>query len=314
MPIRPLRKNPGDVDSGFVAGDFPATFRSSARHMLVSLSKKYHQLVLPIAVNEMNTPEYKKAVLRGEPVCGEANFICSPDDKLETVETPVGKVEILYLAHREDFEHALRALAYRCEPVEIPASVGASTIRGLINWEKIRAHKIGYLAKGGKNWREEFKRFTAEKSNYLDTIILLSKGDYSAVPACFAGLTEYEWDEKSLIIRKYHELTHFVCRTLYPKNIEPIRDEVIADLIGLAAAFDHYDPLLAKRFLGIEGAEFHRGGRLMHYTKNDNLSVAMKSAKNLIEDLASKRFDYNSHDIFDLMLAIIHEYYREVKT
>ena len=278
---------------------------------LNELILRYPQLVLPIAVNEMNTPEYKKAVLRGEPVCGEAYFICSPDDKLETVETPVGEVETLYLVHREDFEHVLRALAYRCEPVEIPASVGASTIRGLINWEKIHAHKAEYFAKGGTNWREEFKRFTAEKSNYLDTIILLSKGNYSTVPACFAGLTEYEWDEKSLIIRKYHELTHFVCRTLYPKNIEPIRDEVIADLIGLAAAFDHYDPLLAKRFLGIESGAFQEGGRLSHYTDGGNLEAAAKKAGELIDQLAAQVSRIGKKPVFDLLKLIIREYMKE---
>ena len=278
----------------------------------MNLLERYPQLVLPIELNEMNTPEYKKAVLRGEPVCGEANFICSPDDKLETVETPVGKVEILYLVHREDFEHTLRALAYRCEPVEIPASVGASTIRGLINWEKIHAHKAEYFAKGGTNWREEFKRFTAEKSNYLDTIILLSNGNYSAIPARFVGLAESEWDEKSLIIRKYHELTHFVCRTLYPHNIEPIRDEVIADLIGLAAAFDHYDPLLAKRFLGIESGAFHEGGRLSHYTDVGNLEAAAKEAGELIDQLAERVNRTENRSIFDLLKLIIQEYMNEV--
>lgn len=280
--------------------------------IFANLLERYPQLVLPIEPNEMNTPEYKKAVLRGEPVCREANFICSPEDKLEKVETPVGKVDILYLAHREDFEHALRALAYRCEPVDIPASVGANTIRGLINWQKIRSHKQAYILSGGTDWDKEFRRFTANKKNYLDTIILLSSGYYSAIPACEVNLSENDWRTKSVIIRKYHELTHYVCRSLYPQDVEPIRDEVIADMIGLMAAFDHYDPFLAERFLGIEGAEFRRGGRLMHYTKNDSLSVAMKSAKNLIEDLASKCFDYNSRDIFDLMLAIIHEYYGEV--
>lgn len=277
----------------------------------MNLLERYPQLVLPIELNEMNTPEYKKAVLRGEPVCGEANFICSPDDKLETVETPVGKVEILYLVHREDFEHTLRALAYRCEPVEIPASVGASTIRGLINWEKIHAHKAEYFAKGGTNWREEFKRFTAEKSNYLDTIILLSNGNYSAIPARFVGLAESEWDEKSLIIRKYHELTHFVCRTLYPHNIEPIRDEVIADLIGLAAAFDHYDPLLAKRFLGIESGAFHEGGRLSHYTDVGNLEAAAKEAGELIDQLAEQVSRIGKKPVFDLLKLIIREYMNE---
>lgn len=282
--------------------------------LISQLSQRFPQLALPIAINEKDTPEYKDTVLRGKPVFREPEFIGSPEDSLSVIETPVGNVEILFLGNRQDFEHALRALAFHCEPVDIPGSVGANTIRGLINWQKIRSHKQEYILSGGRDWNEEFKKFTSNKKNYLDTIILLSSGYYSAIPASEVNLSENDWRTKSVIIRKYHELTHYVCRSLYPQDVEPIRDEVIADMIGLMAAFDHYDSSLAKRFLGIEGAEFHRGGRLMHYTKNDNLSVAMKSAKNLIEDLASKRFDYNNHDIFDLMLAIIHEYYREVKT
>ena len=58
--------------------------------ILANLLERYPQPVLPIELNEMNTPEYKKAVLRGEPVCREPNFICSPDDKLEIAETPFG--------------------------------------------------------------------------------------------------------------------------------------------------------------------------------------------------------------------------------
>lgn len=249
-------------------------------------------------------------MLRGKPVSREPEFIGSPEDSLSSVDTPAGTVDVLYLANREDFEHALRALAYQCEPVEIPSSVGANTVRGLINWEKIRNHKLQYIFSGGKDWQSEFKRFTADKKNYLDTIIILSAGNYSALPACEVGLTEDEWIEKSLIIRKYHELTHFVCRSLYPDNIAPIRDEVIADMVGMIAAFDHYDPKLAKQFLGIDGDRFRRGGRLAHYVENDKLPNAMAAATELIEKLAPQNTGFNGHNIFDIMLAIIHEHYR----
>lgn len=280
--------------------------------MIKTLFERYPQLLLPIACNEKDTPEYREAVLRGKPVFNEPCFIGSPEDSCETADTPVGEVEILYLAHREDFEHALRALAYRCEPVDIPASVGASTVRGLINWQKIRTHKQKYILSGGTDWNREFKRFTADKKNYLDTVILLSCGNYSALPASVVGLSEGDWQKKSFTIRKYHELTHFVCRTLYPKDIEPIRDEVIADMMGSIAAFGRYDPGLAKAFLGIEGDQFHSGGRLAHYVTSDKLPAATAAANDLIEKLASKNTDLNGHDIFDLMLAMIHEYYREV--
>ena len=178
----------------------------------------------------------------------------------------------LYLENREDFEHAFRALAHRCEPVEIPASVGATTIRGLINWEKIHNHEKEYLQSGENDWDLEFRRFTAEKANYLDSLILLSSGDYSNVSAETAGLPAEDWKEKSVTIRKYHELTHFICRALYPDDVDAVRDEVIADLIGLVAAFGDYNVHLAETFLGIEGETFREGGRLSYYTDAEHLN------------------------------------------
>lgn len=272
-----------------------------------TVSHWFPQLLLPIKKDEKDTPEYKDAVLRGKPVFYEPCFFCSPEDRLEIADTPVGQVEILYLANREDFEHALQALAYRCEPVEIPPSVGANTIRGLINWQKILDHKLMYLASGGENWSEEFKVFTAEKKNYLDTIILLSGGFYSAVPASTVGLSEKEWRDKSFVIRKYHELTHFVCRTLWPKDIVPIRDEIIADLIGLVAAFGEYDPTLAKRFLGIENGYYCEGGRLSHYIDSSGLEEATRNASNQIDRLASLMDGIHEEDVFKLLMLITRE-------
>lgn len=276
------------------------------------LSQRFPQILLPVEKNEKDTPEYKDAVLRGKPVSNDLRFICSQEDTLETVETPVGKVDVLYLANRADFEHALQALAYRCEPVDIPASVGANTIRGLINWQKIRSHKQDYILSGGTDWNEEFKWLTSNKKNYLDTLILLSSGNYSALPAVAVGLPEDDWKEKSLTIRKYHELTHYVCRSLYPEDADPIRDEVIADMVGIIAAFGHYDPELAKAFLGIDGGQFRNGGRLAHYIESDRLLAATTIAIELIEELASKNIGLNDRGIFDLMLSLSHEYYREV--
>ncbi len=282
--------------------------------MIAKLLPRYPQLALPVVPNEEETPEYRNAVLRGKPVFKEPCFIGSTKDSLETVDTPVGKVEILFLANRKDFEHALQALAYRCEPVEIPASVGANTIRGLINWEKIHTHRAEYLAAGGTNWREEFKSFTAEKKNYLDTIILLSGGDYSAVTANWVGISEKEWKEKSLIIRKYHELTHFVCRTMFPDDIVPIRDEVIADMIGLVAAFGDYNPQLAKRFLGIEDMRFRDGGRLSHYIDESEIDVAVEDACEIIDRLTIQIGKMDKSDIFTLLLNVIRKEIKEAST
>ena len=78
-------------------------------------------------------------------------------------------------------------------------------------------------------------------------------------------MTEQEWAAKSATIRMYHELTHFICRKLYPEKKDEIRDEIYANCIGLTAAFGRYDPRLAKTFLGIEAETYRKGGRLEHY-------------------------------------------------
>ena len=269
------------------------------------LADRYPQLRLPIRTGMKDTSEYQNAVLRGIPFSGEPDFIGSEEDRFTVMETPAGKVEILYLAKREDFEHAFRALAYRCEPVDILPSVGASTMIGLINWEKINRHKEEYLSSGGMDWNEEFERFTAEKSNYRDTIILLSAGFYSNILAETVGLNEDEWKEKSLIIRKYHELTHFVCRRIYSNDIDSIRDEVFADCVGLVAAFGKYNPSLACEFLGIEKEGFRPGGRLSHYVEEEELPKSIDNAREIIDFCKTKVNGWNDQDVFSLIFALM---------
>ena len=273
-------------------------------HPITILSARYPQLLLPIRAGMRNTEEYKNAVLRGEPVEAGPDFRTTPEDSLERIDTPAGTAEVLYLADRADFEHALQCLAYRCEPMDILPSVGASTIRGLINWEKIRQHQREYLLAGGTDWSAELKRFTADKANYLDTLLLLSRGEYSAVPAAELGMDEREWLERSLTIRKYHELTHFICRNRRPDDIDAVRDEIIADMIGLLAAFGRYDTALARRFLGIETGECRPGGRLSHYTKPEELPDAVKRADRLIDEYAARIAPLPCGDVFALLLQI----------
>ena len=49
-------------------------------------------------------------------------------------------------------------------------------------------------------------------------------------------ISDPDWLQKSQIIRKYHECTHFICRNLYPEKTDAVRDELIADAIGIYAA------------------------------------------------------------------------------
>lgn len=255
-------------------------------HCIEMLSRRYAQLILPIAEGMRNTEEYRDAVLRGNQPAGSPDFSFCSKDSFTAVNTPAGVVEILYLHERDDFIHALRALAHRCEPVDIPDSIGAVTISGLYNWEKIRAHRIEYLAAGGSDWGSEFEAFTSDRSNFTDTLIILSRGPYSNVMP--DGFDEEEWLERSLIIRKYHELTHFVYRKFYPEWTSPVLDEVVADMVGITAAFGCYRTDLARLFLGIEGDTYRKGGRLEYYLDGNDPLEKVDEINSLIAMLESE--------------------------
>lgn len=242
------------------------------------LARRYPQLLFPVAAGMSETEAYKNTVLRG--IIPEAEPIIPgrAEDTFQQVDTPVGSVGIWTLAKREAFVLAVQALAYRCEPKPVPDAVGAQYIGGLINWEKIRARKAQYLLDGGQDWSREFRRFTADKGNYTDSLILLSTGFYSNIPPEEVGLSPQEWKQKSMVIRKYHELTHFVYRKAYPGDIDVIRDEVLADCVGIQAAFGSCNRELAERFLGIRDGQALPEARIRHYVSESALPAAIHRA------------------------------------
>ena len=282
--------------------------------MIAEVFERYPQVGLPIMKGAKGTDAFKNAVALGLPVSEPTeNFVGDARDSFTTTHTPGGEAEILFLYRREDFENAVRCLSAFCEPIDIPASMGAQTIGGLINWKKINDHKREYFANGGFLWGEELKRFTAVRENYRDYLIILSSGAYSAVSAEDAGkaldtpITEATWREKSVLIRKYHELTHFICRKLYPDHKEAIRDEIIADAIGLVAAFGDYAPQLAKLFLGLEKDEYREGGRLQNYYGDEEPAAVQSRARQLIDAVAAflpEKCGTDEESIFRLVCEI----------
>ena len=247
------------------------------------LMQAYPQLTLPLRAGISQTQEYRDVVLKGE-----SGGRVSPWHYGEIQQgqcfTPAGTANILYLPKRKDFEQMYQALGFRCEPTRILPSVGAAFINGLPNWNTIREHQAAYLRSGKFDLNEEFVRFTSDRKNYCDSLILLSRGAYSSIPAERAGFPRGEWETLSLKIRMYHELTHFVCRRLFPEKKDKIRDEIIADGIGLLAAFGRYDPSMACMFLGIEEGSFRPGGRLEEYADND-VQTIIPEAERLIREM-----------------------------
>lgn len=253
-------------------------------HCLEELAHKYPQLTLPIKEGMKNTEEYRDICLKGVPSPYKLDFTFNNKDSLETINTKVGDIEVLSLRDRNDFIHAVRALGNKCEKVEVPDSTGAIFISGLNNWEKVRANL----------------------ENYKDSIIILSSGNYSNVSnkAVFnvtsgeINLTKEEWTDKSIIIRKYHELTHFIMRKLHPEDIKPIRDELIADITGLIGAFGYFDERLLKLFLGIESNTYRKGGRLENYEGGEEKNIPQVIKQ--IEDLKNRFSVYkNVEEIYN---------------
>ena len=252
--------------------------------VLEPLAEIYPQLYL--APGEEGAKLYPGIVGRGEdaPVHSLDHFRGSSRDEVTTEKTPAGEVLTVTLGDRRDFETFLQIMGDRCVPTEIPATQGASILDGVINWPKIRRHKEDFLAAGRNplKWPEEFKRFTSDKRNYRDAVIILSTGPYSALPAEEAGLTEEEWLAASYRIRKAHECTHFICRRLFPDRINAVWDELVADAVGLYAAFGRYDLGLAERLLGV-GPEGYTGGRLENYAGGEDLdALARKVHRTLL--------------------------------
>ena len=250
-------------------------------HCLDILAKRYPQILLPVQKGMRETEEYKNVCLRGQQCNRPITFSKDPEDKLETVNTPAGDVEVLSLRKRDDFVHMCQCLGNKCEPVEIPDSTGAMALFGLNNWDKVRAGL----------------------DNYKDSFIILSSGNYSNVSNIDIknitngeiDLDEQQWTNKSIIIRKYHELTHFVMRKTYPDDISFIRDELIADCIGLICAFECFDVRLLKLFLGIEEDTYRQGGRLQNYEGGEEKNIP--EVLKMIEQLKNKVEKYEKEDV-----------------
>ena len=240
----------------------------AGREVIPSLAEIYQQLY--VVPSENGAEQYREIVLKGHPPARKNldHFITSDNDSCCTEHTPAGDATVITLDERADFEMFLQIMCNRCTPQEIPATQGAVHVSGIINRPKVDAfmetwHKEHPDA-SPQEWTDAFQAFQKDKSGYTDTLIILSTGPYSAVPAEDMNLSEAEWLRLSLIIRKTHELTHFICRKLFPSQVSAVWDELVADAAGLYAAFDCFEPARAERFLGIRDG-LYVGGRLENY-------------------------------------------------
>jgi hypothetical protein len=104
------------------------------------------------------------------------------------------------------------------------------------------------------------------KELYQDRLVLLGRSPYSGVAAAEVGRPEDAWLEESLAIRLEHECAHYFTRRVHGSLGGTLRDEVVADFMGITAASDGWRPEWLLRFLGLEDFPAYRaGGRLENY-------------------------------------------------
>lgn len=255
--------------------------------VLTSLAGIYQQLYIPPGAD--SAEKYDDVVKKGHeiPDGDLSHFIMDERDTLAYEDTPAGMVCVVTLYNRRDFVTFLQIMANRCYCADIPDTQGASIISGVINWSKIRKHKEDFCAQEQRkgnlfpDWKTEFAGFTSDKNNYLDTLIVLSVGPYSGIGTerindCLkkAGVaagpfSDDEWLSYSDMIRKHHECTHYICQKKYPDKKDPVWDELVADAVGIYAAFGKFDRRLEELFLGIDDSGY-TGGRLENYVKADS--------------------------------------------
>jgi hypothetical protein len=249
-----------------------------------ALRRRFVQLRVPIAAGVSADDAYRAATRKGKSDDADEKFApgLTLEDpgglQFELVATIAGSVPVLTPSTRADFERLVQAFTERNEPVPVPPAMGACIVTGLNNWDRIAAHREKWARgrpDGGSDadWNEEFARLVPNKAQYQDRFIILSRGPYSKTAAADAGIAEAEWLDRSLVIRREHELTHYFTYRVFGLLRSHASDELIADFVGLVRAFGSYRADLARRFLGLEGfPAFRPGGRLEGYRGKPPLS------------------------------------------
>jgi Family of unknown function (DUF7005) len=267
-----------------------------------ALKRHFVQLRFPIRRGISEDDAYRQATRRGlleaaDAYAHDSVALDRPDlVDLTIVPTIAGHVPVIVVGDRRDFIKFVQAFSERNEPTVVPDAMGACIVKGLNNWSRIRAYRARWEQEQGsaasdESWAAEFQQLIPRKELYQDRFIILSRGPYSAIAARDAGYGEAEWLERSLVIRRDHELTHYFTYRVFNAIRSNVFDELIADFVGLVRAFGSYRADLALRFLGLEGYPAWRaGGRLEVYRGKPPLSddafavartLAVHSARNL---------------------------------
>ena len=249
--------------------------REAARDgVLPALARRLVQLRFPIEAGISQTAAYRAATRRGiAPDDSQPPLALDDPDGLDLVLylTLAGRVPVITCRARADFVTLVRACSCRNEPEAVPGSMGACIVNGLNNWDRIARLRSAMESRRGApfddaGWAEALREIVPQKGLYQDRIIILSREPYSAVPAAEIGMSDPDWCEQSVAIRREHEATHYFTLVAFGVMRNNLFDELIADFAGLVRTRGRYDAGLALRFLGLEAYPAYRpGGRFENY-------------------------------------------------
>jgi hypothetical protein len=225
---------------------------------------------------------YRRATRRGDFAAADAFApgleLRRPEAlELTIATTMAGGVPVLVAGDRADFVLLVQALTGRNEPIEVPDAMGACLVKGLNNWSRVAAYRANWSRATGESndeaWASEFQKLIPRKELYQDRLVILSRGPYSATSHVATGLAELEWLDRSVAIRREHELAHYFTYRVFGSMRSHVVDELVADFVGLSIGYGAYRADLALRFLGLEAFPAYRaGGRLEHYRGTPPLS------------------------------------------
>lgn len=262
-------------------------YAREAKHVGAGATLRRHlvQLRFPVEQGMSAREDYLAATRRGVLPPEQTLPPLFDDDEglwITLHETPAGRLPVVIVNARPDFETLMRALSRRNEPVPIPASMGACIIGGYNNWSRVARHREQWASRhaaaasgaGAEDaWRAEFGRLAPNKDLYQDRFVLLSTGPYSGTPAAAIGLDGDEWQRLSLIIRLEHECAHYFTKRVFGSMRNSLLDELIADYTGIVAARGRFEPEWFLRFMGVENPNGWRSdGRLANYRGDPPLS------------------------------------------
>ncbi|MCF8011125.1 MAG: hypothetical protein K9L17_06610 [Clostridiales bacterium] len=252
---------------------------------LAALQKRLVQLKFPVKEGMSENSNYQLAARKGADTLfmpEAAGVELEEPDKLEVYlyQTFAGKLPVIQVGNRNDFETLVRVFSYRNEPVKVSPSMGACMIKGYSNWDRVKKYKEKWYRDNGNIenldvlWKFEFKKMKSQTELYQDKFLIISDKEYSNIPAGMLGISGEEWRQLSLVIRREHEAAHYCTLRLFGSARNHLLDELIADFMGIIAAAGRYRAHWFLCFMGLEDYPvFRPGGRLVNYIKNKELSA-----------------------------------------